>query len=63
MANKNETYKHWNGKNLDGASFVGDKDLIKDVKRDSKTAQKYEVSNDTISADDLQRGVHYPDKK
>jgi hypothetical protein len=54
---KNPTYKFWNGKNLRGGSVVGDPGLISEGPRDGKTAAKYEVANDTVSADNLQKGA------
>ncbi|HWR41558.1 hypothetical protein [Sporomusa sp.] len=44
----------WNGKNFAGESHVGAKSLINEGPRTSPTQAKYEVSNDTISAADLQ---------
>ncbi len=44
----------WNGKNVAGESHVGAKGLINEGPRRSLTQSKYQVSNDTISADDLQ---------
>ncbi|MDF2569096.1 MAG: hypothetical protein K0R55_700 [Sporomusa sp.] len=44
----------WNGKNLAGESHVGAKSLISEGPRTSPTQAKYQVSNDTISAADLQ---------
>lgn len=44
----------WNGKNLAGATQVGTKGLISEGSRTSPTQSKYQVSNDTVSADDLQ---------
>jgi hypothetical protein len=56
MANdKTPVYKFWNGKNLEGGSRVGDKDLIGEGPRHGKTNAKYEVGNDTVAADDLQK--------
>lgn len=50
----------WNGNNIGSKSSIGDPDLIKetDRKKDTKI-MKYEVGGDTISADDLQKGVDY----
>lgn len=47
-------YSHWNGKNPDGKSYVGNPDLIEEGPRNSKTGEKYMVGNDTVSADNLQ---------
>ncbi len=52
---KNPTYEFWNGKNLAGSSSVGDKNLISAGPRTGKTAAKYEVANETVSADNLQK--------
>lgn len=52
---KNPTYKFWNGKNLEGGPVVGDKTLIGEGPRAGKTAAKYQVANDTVSADNLQQ--------
>ncbi len=54
MDSKNLPYKYWNGKNLKGNSAVGDQNLISESPRDGKTAAKYEVANETVSADNLQ---------
>jgi hypothetical protein len=53
--NKNPEYKFWNGKNVEGGSKAGDKDLISEGARKGKTAAKYAVSNDTVSGKDLQK--------
>lgn len=53
--NKNPIYEHWNGKNPDGKSSVGNSDLISEGPRTSKTGAKYDVSVETLSADDLQK--------
>jgi hypothetical protein len=52
----------WNDRKRKGKSQLNTPDLIKDVQRNSNTAKKYEVSTETISADDLQAGVKYPQK-
>lgn len=55
-----KVYQYWNGKNIEGKSYVGDPDLIKAIDRgDSQSLMKYEVGCDTFSADDLQSGVQY----
>lgn len=56
MANQKTDF--WNGKNLPGESHVGAKSLISEGPRTSPTQSKYQVSNDTISADDLQPSVN-----
>lgn len=43
----------WNGKNVPGK--VSGADLIDESPRNSKTGAKYEVSNETIAAEDLQK--------
>ena len=53
---KTPTYKFWNGKNIDGGSRAGDKGLIAEGPRTGKTAAKYQVANETVSADNLQEG-------
>lgn len=53
---KTPTYKFWNGKNLEGGPAVGDKSLISEGPRTGKTLAKYQVANDTVSADNLQEG-------
>ncbi|MDR7866794.1 MAG: hypothetical protein RIN56_08230 [Sporomusaceae bacterium] len=57
MDSKNLPYKYWSGKNLKGSSAVGDQSLISAGPRDGKTAAKYEVANETVSADNLQKDV------
>lgn len=52
---KNPTYKFWNGKNLAGSPSAGDKSLISAGPRTGKTAAKYEVANETVAADNLQK--------
>ena len=52
---KNPDYKFWNGKNVNGGSTVGDKDLISETDRKSKTGTKYVVGNETVSTDNLQK--------
>ena len=47
----------WNGKNLTGESHVGAKSLISEGPRKGATQAKYEVANETVSADNLQPGV------
>jgi len=54
MDSKNLPYKYWNGKNLKGSSAVGDQDLIAAGPRTGRTAAKYEVANETVSADNIQ---------
>ncbi len=49
-----------NSKSTTKISSASNPGLITDVKRNSKTAQKYEVSTETISAEDLQQGMTYP---
>jgi hypothetical protein len=44
----------WNGKNVAGETHAGAKGLISEGPRTSLTQSKYQVSNDTVSADDLQ---------
>lgn len=53
--NNNPEYKFWNGKNPEGGSTVGNRELIQPGPRDSKTAAKYQVGNDTVAADNLQQ--------
>ncbi len=56
MANdKTPVYKFWNGKNIDGGSVVGDKNLIGEGPRHGKPSAKYQVANDTVAADNLQK--------
>lgn len=52
---KKPEYAHWNGKNPDGKSQVGNSDLIQSVSRNTKTAAKYDVGTETIAGDDLQK--------
>lgn len=52
----------WNGKNMAGESQVGAKDLISEGPRTSPTQSKYQVSNDTVSAADLQASVEYSEE-
>jgi hypothetical protein len=56
---KEKEYHFWNGKNVDGLSFVGDLSLLAENRDEDDAEMKYEVGCDTFSADDLQRGVHY----
>lgn len=49
-----EKTEFWNGKNLAGKTHVGAKGLISEGPRTSLTQSKYQVSNDTVSADELQ---------
>ena len=53
--NKSPEYEFWNGKNVEGGSNVGNKNLISEGPK-GKTGSKYEVSNDTkvIRAKDLE---------
>ncbi|SDE72775.1 hypothetical protein [Sporomusa acidovorans] len=44
----------WNGKNFAGETQVGAKGLLSEGPRTSLTQSKYQVSNDTVSADELQ---------
>jgi len=48
----------WNGKNVADQTQVGTKSLISEGSRTSPTQSKYQVSNDTVSADDLQPSAH-----
>lgn len=48
----------WNGKNLAGKTHAGVEGLISEGRRTSLTQSKYQVSNDTVSADDLQPSPH-----
>ena len=50
----NKKTEFWNGKNLASETHVGTKGLISEGPRTSLTQSKYQVSNDTVSADDLQ---------
>lgn len=50
---KEKVYAFWNGKNIDGSNKVGSEDLL-NAQRTSKTAQKYDVSSETVSTDNLQ---------
>lgn len=59
MSDNSKVYHFWNGKNVDGKSYVGNASLLSENERSSQTEMKYEVGCDTFSADDLQRGVHY----
>jgi hypothetical protein len=43
-----------NGKNLAGETSTGSKGLISEGPRTNPTQSKYQVSNDTLSAADLQ---------
>lgn len=52
----------WNGKNIAGQSHVGAKGLISEEPRTSSTQSKYQVSNDTVSAADLQPSVEYSEE-
>lgn len=52
---KNREYAHWNGKNPEGKSYVGNPDLLAAGPRNSKTAAKYDVSNETVAGNDLQK--------
>ena len=54
MANTRE-YGHWNGKNPDGKSYVGNPELLEAGPRNSKTADKYDVSTETVAGNDLQK--------
>lgn len=44
----------WNGKNVAGQTQAGTKSLISEGPRTSPKQSKYQVSNDTVSAGDLQ---------
>ena len=52
MTNKKPAY--WNGKNFSGETQVGANELISESPQTSPTQSNYQVTNDTISADDLQ---------
>lgn len=52
----------WNGKNMAGEDYVGVKGLISEGARTSPTESKYQVSNDTIAAADLQTAGKSPEK-
>lgn len=52
----------WNGKNIAGESQVGAKGLISEGPRTNTTQSKYQVSNDTVAADDLQASVEYSEE-
>ncbi|HWR05649.1 hypothetical protein [Sporomusa sp.] len=52
MATKKSAF--WNGKNFAGESQTGSQSLIAEGPRTNSTQAKYEVSNETISAADLQ---------
>jgi hypothetical protein len=52
-SNEEKTYRFWNGKNIDGESFVGKDDLIP-ANRNTATLAKYDVSNETVSINNLQ---------
>jgi hypothetical protein len=58
---KNPVYRFWNGKNINGASVVGDTNLIEQASRNNVNGEQYAVSVDTFSADDLQPDVSYDD--
>lgn len=53
MGGKKSATAFWNGKNIPGKTNGAD--LIQESPRNSKTGAKYEVSNETIAADDLQQ--------
>lgn len=53
--NKNPQYGYWNGKNIAGTSAAGSRDLIEEGPRSSKTGAKYDVSNETLGGDDIQK--------
>lgn len=44
----------WNGKNFAGASQAGSQNLIGEGSRATPTQTKYDVSNETLAAADLQ---------
>lgn len=48
---KNPEYQFWNGKNINGKQTFYD--LSNEEPRDGKAELKFEVSNETIAADDL----------
>lgn len=52
MTNKKTAF--WNGKNFAGESQAGATSIISEGPRTSPTQAKYQVSNDTVSAADLQ---------
>lgn len=51
----NPEYRFWNGKNGKGSSVAGSSNLINEGPRTGKTETKYEVANDTVSSDNLQK--------
>lgn len=56
MADNYKIYRFWNGKNIDGRSFVGNPGLIfEPVSENKDTLLKYEVGVDTFSGDELQK--------
>ncbi|WP_425060648.1 hypothetical protein SCACP_13850 [Sporomusa carbonis] len=57
-----EKTSFWNGKNIAGKSQVDAKWLISEGPRTSPTHSKYQVSNETISADDLQSSAEYAEE-
>lgn len=48
---KKRVYSFWNGKNIDGKEMFYD--LIEEENRTGQTESKYDVSNETLSADEL----------
>ncbi|TCL38315.1 hypothetical protein EV210_104299 [Anaerospora hongkongensis] len=59
MAKETKTYSFWNGKNIEGKSYVGSPDLLEEARSAEQTEMKYEVGSETVSADDLQHGITY----
>ncbi|QDR80149.1 hypothetical protein [Sporomusa termitida] len=47
----------WNGKNFAGESQAGSQNLIAEGPRTTSSQAKYEVSNETLAAADLQPAV------
>lgn len=52
LTDKKTTF--WNGKNVSSKTHVGAEKLIKEGPRTSLTQSKYQVSNETLAAADLQ---------
>ncbi|HMM22211.1 MAG TPA: hypothetical protein PKA10_15940 [Selenomonadales bacterium] len=52
-------YRFWNGKNTKGSSSAGSPDLNGEAPRTGKTGAKYEVGNDTVAADNLQKNPRH----
>lgn len=51
--NQERVYKFWNGKNMDAAAFSGLTRMINECARSSGAEAKYDISTETLSADDL----------